>query len=206
MSSVTATVAYAHARKFGRHPTRMPCVINWYKRISCLFGRPPIFCVHRDHLSLKYLQSLKVSLNNRLARWALALQPYKFEIHCKRGTKLTAVDGISRRPFPEPSIEEDELKEDSLIAQVHTDILDSNVDKTMKLKKNRKPWTSITFDYENDDLAASAEEVLTTINDPLNVADGYNIQQLQRQSPDFIPILDYLEQGICQMMTKQQEN
>ena len=79
---------------------------------------------------------------------------------------------------------------------MHTDIFDSNVDNSTTPKQNRKPWTSITIDYENGDLGASTAEVVTTVNDPLNVADGYNVQQLQRQSPDFIPIFDYLEQGI----------
>jgi len=36
-----------------------------------LASRP--FAVYTDHISLKYLESLKVSANNRLARWALAL-------------------------------------------------------------------------------------------------------------------------------------
>jgi len=36
---------------------------------------------------------------------------------------------------------------------VHTDIFDF-VDNTTTPKKNRKLWTSITFDYENDDLGA----------------------------------------------------
>ena len=49
------------------------------------------FSVYIDHLSLKYLQSLKVSANNRLARWALALQPYTFVINYKEGKSLTAV-------------------------------------------------------------------------------------------------------------------
>jgi len=35
------------------------------------------FSVYTDHLSLKYLQSLKVSANNRLARWALAASTKK---------------------------------------------------------------------------------------------------------------------------------
>jgi len=40
-----------------------------------------LFSVYRDHLSLKYLQSLKVSANNRLDWWALALQPCKFGVN-----------------------------------------------------------------------------------------------------------------------------
>jgi len=56
------------------------------------------FVVYTDHINLKYLQSPKVSAHNRLARWALALQPYKFTIEHLEGKKLTAADGLSRRP------------------------------------------------------------------------------------------------------------
>jgi len=54
------------------------------------------------------LQSLKVSANNRLARWALALQPYTFEINYKEGKKLTAADGLSRRPYEDAKVDEDD--------------------------------------------------------------------------------------------------
>ena len=43
-----------------------------------------------DHQSLKWLHSSQ-SLNNRLIRWSLALQPYKFVIvHCKGVAKANA--------------------------------------------------------------------------------------------------------------------
>jgi len=83
------------------------------------------FTVYTDHISLKYLETLKVSANNRLARWALALQPYKFTTNYKEGKKLTAADGISRRPFAEPT-EADINKviaEDSYIAAIDVDSL-----------------------------------------------------------------------------------
>jgi len=51
------------------------------------------FVVYTDHVSLKYLQSLKLSAHNRLARWALAFQPYKFTVEHVEGKKLTAADG-----------------------------------------------------------------------------------------------------------------
>ena len=54
------------------------------------------FVVYTDHISLKYLESLKVSAYNRLARWSLALQPYKFTVEHVSGTKLTAADGQRR--------------------------------------------------------------------------------------------------------------
>ena len=37
--------------------------------------------MYTGHVSLKYLQLLKVSFNNRLARWAIALQPYTFIVN-----------------------------------------------------------------------------------------------------------------------------
>ena len=60
------------------------------------------FQVYTDHVSLKYIHSLKVSSNNRLARWAIALQPYTFTVNYKEGKKLTAADGLSRRGYPSP--------------------------------------------------------------------------------------------------------
>ena len=72
-----------------------------------LAGKP--FQIFSDHLSLKWLDSLKISANNRLARWSLALAPYKYVINYKEGKKLTAADGISRRRFPETDkVDDDE--------------------------------------------------------------------------------------------------
>ena len=60
------------------------------------------FKVITDHLSLKFLRNLKLSPNNRLARWALVLQPYRFDIVYKAGKTHTLADGLSRRPYPVP--------------------------------------------------------------------------------------------------------
>jgi len=142
-----------------------------------------------------------VSANNRLARWALALQPYKFEINYKEGKKLTAADGISRRPFPEPVVEEEdeEIAEDSYIAQIDTDIFDSVTDNTMESNNAKKKWTVITFDHKKNvcqEPDVSTEDELLNINEPVDITSGYNIQELQRKCPDFIPIFDYIENGI----------
>ena len=111
-----------------------------------LAGRP--FSVYTDHLSLKYLQSLKVSANNRLARWALALQPYTFEINYKEGKKLTAADGLSRRPYENTNVNDDEeLAEDSFITEITPDLFETVT--SSKQKKTRR---------QNRDLITSLEE------------------------------------------------
>jgi len=66
------------------------------------------FVVYTHHVSLKYLQSLKLSAHNRLARWALALQRYNFTLEHVEGRKLTAADGLSRRRYEEPDTLEDD--------------------------------------------------------------------------------------------------
>jgi len=87
------------------------------------------FVVYTDHISLKYLQSLKMSAHNRLARWALALQPYQFTIEHVEAKKLTAADGLSRHPYDEPGDfkEDEELQEDSFIAQVEPSVTDKGL-------------------------------------------------------------------------------
>jgi len=56
----------------------------------------------------------------------LALQPYKFTIEHVQGKKLTAADGLSRRPYDEPGdlSGDEELQEDSFIAQIQPGIFD----------------------------------------------------------------------------------
>ena len=58
------------------------------------------FEVVTDHISLTYLQKMKLSSNNRLARWSLFLQPYKIQMRYKKGETLTSADAISRIDHP----------------------------------------------------------------------------------------------------------
>ena len=53
------------------------------------------FTVYSDHQSLTWLEKNK-STNNRLTRWFLALQPYKFKVLYKKGCHNTNADGLSR--------------------------------------------------------------------------------------------------------------
>jgi len=153
--------------------------------------------VYTDHISLKYLQTLKVSVNNRLARWALALQPYKFTTNYKEGKKLTAADEISRRPFAEPTeADADEIiAEDSYIAVIDVDSLTDVTDDVTPVTQRR--WTKIHFDYEDENLTTSRRtndqpSEMNAITD--NLTDVQDIEYLHRQHPDFIPIFNYIEQ------------
>jgi hypothetical protein len=64
------------------------------------------FEIITDHVSLTFLQRMKISENNRLARWAMFLQGYKFKITYKKGATLTSADAISRMDnLPKPADE-----------------------------------------------------------------------------------------------------
>jgi len=161
-----------------------------------LTGRP--FAVFTDHLSLKYLQSLEVSANNRLARRSLALEPYNFEINYKESKKLTAADGLNRRPFPHlPDMKGDELTDDSFITQIDSDDFDKETRGKITDKRHQRrrmlAATRQADDVENHKDECSEDDD-SEIND--EVLEGYDMQKLERECPDFKPIFQYIEDGV----------
>ena len=57
------------------------------------------FIVETDHGLLTHLATLKDS-HGRLARWALMLKPYQFQVRHRRASANANADGLSRDPFP----------------------------------------------------------------------------------------------------------
>ena len=66
------------------------------------------FVVETDHKALVYLARFKET-KSRLIRWALALQPYTFQIRHRAGTRNGNADGLSRQYSDEPKNGEGEL-------------------------------------------------------------------------------------------------
>jgi len=58
------------------------------------------FTVLSDHLSLRYLSTLKHG-HSRLVRWAVLLSQFTFDVQHVAGKNMGHVDGLSRRSYPE---------------------------------------------------------------------------------------------------------
>jgi len=58
------------------------------------------FKVVTDHMALKWLNSIECP-SGRIARWALELQQYDFEIAYRKGQLNVVADALSWQPLPE---------------------------------------------------------------------------------------------------------
>ena len=73
--------------------------IVWSLQVFHVYLYGQEFCIETDHQPLSWLERMKNS-NQRLIRWALAVQPYHFKMSHRPGSKNGNADGLSRGPLP----------------------------------------------------------------------------------------------------------
>jgi len=66
--------------------------LNKYRHF--LLGR--YFIIKSDHISLRFINSLKDSSTGRLFRWSVMIQGFDFEIIYVKGSSHTVADSLSR--------------------------------------------------------------------------------------------------------------
>ena len=159
------------------------------------------FDVYTDHISLKFLQNMKLSSRSRLVRWALALQGYQYRVHYKPGKVNTAADGISRMDLPKQSVL-DKSQDELLDEEARLMAITPNISETARSSKQKPPkrrwWqTKITFEQKS-----GVNAVDTTPPD----SDGahpnvdnipeFDIRARLPDCPDFKDMVLYLRDGI----------
>ena len=122
-----------------------------------------------------------------------------------REKKLTAADGLSRRPYEVPiELEiDEELKEDSFIAQIEPDIFEPTNKIKPRPDRHRRQWHILTIDADEqqtnnaihnaemtDTNATTTEQVIDFWPD-----DGHELAKLQQDSKDLQSILHWLKDG-----------
>jgi transposase InsO family protein len=152
-------------------------VVEGVKNFHCYLAGNEFECV-TDHITLTYIQKMKLSNNNRLARWALFLQGYKFKVTYKKGETLTAADAISRIPgLPKPGECTD--PEDPVACAIQTN-----------LRNDARVY--LEFEPINETDGNTINAVSNNPEPPLDLSD---LKNEIRRCPDFASMVEYLEDG-----------
>jgi hypothetical protein len=117
---------------------------------------------------------MKLSGNNRLTRWALFLQPYKFTITYKKGRLLTAADAISR------------------IDRSNSDLAQSSEQPSVSSVNASSSRVQLDFDYTDYETSYCAA---ITDSPPAKLPTLEDFRKTINTCPDFAPFYSYLSDG-----------
>ena len=133
------------------------------------------FTIITDHIALKYLMNVKAD-TGRIARWALALQGYDFNVIHRKGLVNRNADALSRREY--------DIEEELVTTPDTPPFIDMLPMETV----------STVFCYESDergnDMACSDPMVQATVTIASLV--GTTIGEAQIVCPDIGPIYNYV--------------
>jgi len=152
------------------------------------------FLVYSDHISLKWLNTIK-NVNGRLGRWSLLLQPLRFTVHHKPGHANANADGLSRRQYP-PTTDadpDDDFLNDAIelanvnVVNTEVEVLKDDPDEA-ELRDEDREFVRVKFKYHK---TPSNINVMTEPVD--DVISTENVKQLQLECPDAGRIITYLQ-------------
>ena len=130
-----------------------------------------------------------------------SITTYTFEINYKEGKKLTAADGLSRGPYEDTKVDEEddeELAEDSFITEITPDLFDTVTSSKQKKRRRKNRGLITSLDEESDEVEDGSDfTVDITQNTGLaDLSQQHDVAKLQRECPDYKPIFEYIEEGI----------
>ena len=173
------------------------------------------FTIYTDHKALKYVMDQKRS-TGRLARWAMEIQGYQFDMIHRPGKNNEVADALSRRVYSE----NDKQVEDTVVASLSSGSkpdslqnLDSDSNETemitsslstpcTQVSNDISELTEVSFFYsEIPDILTIDSEVEISLQNP-NLSDLAEIAKLQQNCPDFRLIMIIYKMVISLMEKK----
>ena len=168
-----------------------------------------VFTVITDHNALKFIKDDEGG-SGRLARWALKLAGYEYEVKYKQGAANINADVLSRQ-YDDVTHEEAE-KTSSVACQTEAEVMITPQIMRQPLLSHLTPYlrrvhswihsnNSLMFVLNlNEHLPSlTAIDIVTTDNpvgeDQLEIATDYNIKSLQQNAPITKGIYNYLATG-----------
>lgn len=193
-------------RKWSTSEQEMLAVLEGI-RSYCIYLSDKKFTIHTDHKALKYVMDQKRA-TGRLARWAMEIQGYQFDIINRPEKHNEVADALSRREYP--SLDSQEQHKEACVSTL-------SADNKVSLPLTESTVTQTTVDHTNDDIAAAQPED-NDISEPTQITFFYNdtpdicaidpeieisfenpdvsnmskLSELQHNCPDFKQIYSYL--------------
>ena len=183
-------------RKFSVTEIELASILEACKHFHPYLANRP-FKVLCDHVSLKYLATLKVA-TGRLARWAMYLMSYNMEIIHIPGKINYLADAFSRRDYPPDKGEINAEQEfEDMLMNIENESVSS------PYAHNGKTSLLIQLQYpDHVGVDSSARDGINSLDDendkvPQVIQSDYtDIGPVQRACPDFRDVMAYLEKGV----------
>ena len=153
-------------------------IVEGVRHFHTYLASNPFFVV-TDHRANTYLNTMKLSGNSRLARWTLALQPYRFTLIYKKGESLTSADCLSRLQYDTKAVDNESPAAEGVVKQGEPTSGNGQLD----------------FDFadgitDNDGVIAPVDEI-----DSLLIPSIDDLKRAQAVCADFAGMYAYLLNG-----------
>ena len=139
------------------------------------------FDVITDSLVLTYIQKMKLDPRQRLARWAIFLQPFKFTIQHRKGQENKVADAISRLPLGNQE------------SNGHRQMVAEELIGTEEINAIRKSFGRMWINFTNAETSTVASNDM--VRTPPTLPQFTEVAEAQKTSRLFENIYKYLEDG-----------